>query len=107
MLLLAVAQAYGLPDSYLSGGATRSRRSGRARPLRCARTTRSRCFVWLALPLPAYGLPHALNELPYWLCYALLARIARLVVSRVPAHFIAITGFACIAYPLFISLRLH
>ena len=63
VLLLVVAQAYGLPDSYLSGGATRSRRSGRARPLRCARPTRSRCSVWLALPLPAYGLQRPLSFL--------------------------------------------
>ena len=91
-----MAQAYGLQDSYLSDGATRSRRSGRARPLRCARPTRSRCSVWLALPLASYGLQRPLSFLvlraqsPHRpsggvLAAARLHRLYGLCLYRVPA----------------------
>ena len=60
------------------------------------RATRPLRYVCLALHL----LPTGSNVRSVSLCYALLARIVRRVVSRVPAHFIAITGFACIGYRL-------
>lgn len=75
----------------------RAPNSGRARPLSRARPTRSRCFVRLALPL----VPTGSNVRSVPLCYALCAPIVRLVVSRVPAHFVAITGVVCIGYRLF------
>ena len=75
----------------------RAPKSGRARPLSRARPTHSRRFVCLALPL----LPTGSNVRSVSLCYALLARIALSVLSSLPLHFIAITGFACIGYRLF------
>lgn len=114
--------AYGLPNSYLMGGATRSQLGARsAPPLRsrvalryrvscqvfaCAHTwqetlslraTRPLRYVCLALPL----VPTGSNVRLVSLCYALLARIALSVLSSLPLHFVAITGFACIGYRLF------
>ena len=108
--------------SYLMGGATRSKVGARSAPplrpravlryrvscqvfaialswqetlsLRASRLLR---YVCLALPL----LPTGSNVRSVPLCYALLARIALSVLSSLPFHFIAITGFACIGYRLF------
>lgn len=104
------------------GGATRSQVGARSAPplrsrvaLRCRvpcqvfayahtwqetlslRATRPLRYVCLALPL----LPTGSNVRLVSLCYALLAPIALSVLSSLPLHFVAITGFVCIGYRLF------
>ena len=59
--------------------------------------------LWLPIVrLTSNVLPTGSNVRLVSLCYALLARIVRLVVSSLPLDFIAITGFVCIGYRLLI-----
>ena len=81
--------AYGLPNSYLMGGATRS--DGRGAPAPCP------TGAGQSLPLP----PTGSNVRSVSLCYALLAPIALSVLSSLPLDFVAITGVVYIGYRLF------